>query len=55
VFAGLALVMRREGRTMPWRKVLLIVFCILLAAAAIAFVMIHYHVRLVPRWPYITR
>ncbi len=55
VFAGLALVMRREGRTMPWRKVLLIVFCILFAAAAIAFVMIHYHVRLVPRWPYITR
>jgi sec-independent protein translocase protein TatC len=55
VFAGLALVMRREGRTMPWRKVLLIVFGILLAAAAIAFVMIHYHVRLVPRWPYITR
>jgi sec-independent protein translocase protein TatC len=55
VFAGLALVMRREGRTLPWRKVLLIVFGIALVTAAIVFVMIHYHVRLVPKWPYITR
>ena len=27
VFAGLALVMRREGRTLPWRNMLLIAFC----------------------------
>jgi sec-independent protein translocase protein TatC len=55
VFAGLALVMRREGRTLPWRKALLIVFGFLLAGTAIAFVMIHYHLRLIPKWPYITR
>ena len=55
VFAGLALVMRREGRTLPWRKVLLIAFGILLAAAAVVIVMLHYHVRLVPKWPYFTR
>jgi sec-independent protein translocase protein TatC len=55
VFAGLGLVMRREGRTVPWRKALLIVLGIGLVIAAIVFVMIHYHVRLVPRWPYITR
>src|SRR6202451_3096392 len=55
VFAGLVLVMRREGRTVPWRKALLIVLGIGLVIAAIVFVMIHYHVRLVPRWPYITR
>jgi sec-independent protein translocase protein TatC len=55
VLAGLALVMRREGRTLPWRKALLIAFVILLIGAAIAFVMIHYHVRLVPKWPYVTR
>jgi sec-independent protein translocase protein TatC len=55
VFAGLALVMRREGRTLPWRKVLMFALIFLLVVAAIAFVMIHYHIRLVPRWPYITR
>jgi sec-independent protein translocase protein TatC len=55
VFAGLALVMRREGRSLPWRKVLLIAIPILLVVAAIVFVMLHYHVRLVPKWPYFTR
>jgi sec-independent protein translocase protein TatC len=55
VFAGLALVMRREGRSVPWRKVLLIGIGVLLVVAAIVFVMLHYHVRLVPRWPYFTR
>jgi sec-independent protein translocase protein TatC len=55
VFAGLALVMRREGRTLPWRKILLIGGAILLIGAAIAFVMIHYHLRLIPKWPYLTR
>jgi sec-independent protein translocase protein TatC len=55
VFAGLALVMRREGRTLPWRKMLLIAFVILAVIAAVAFVMIHFHVHLVPKWPYLTR
>src|SRR5580658_1771464 len=55
VFAGLALVMRREGRALPWRKVLLIFLGVALAVGAIVFVMIHYHVRLVPKWPYFTR
>ncbi len=55
VFAGLALVMRREGRKLPWRKVLLVAAVILLTGAAIAFVMIHYHVHLIPKWPYLSR
>src|ERR1700677_79031 len=55
VFAGLALVMRREGRKLPWRKALLIVLVVLLIGGAIAFLMIHYHVRLVPKWPYLTK
>jgi len=55
VFSGLALVMRREGRSVPWRKVLLIGFSVLLIIGAIVFGMLHYHVRLVPKWPYITR
>jgi sec-independent protein translocase protein TatC len=55
VFAGLALVMRREGRTLPWRKILLFGAVILLIGGAIVFAMIHYHLRLIPRWPYLTR
>jgi len=55
VFAGLALVMRREGRNLPWRKMLLIAFVILAVIAAVAFVMIHFHLRLAPKWPYLTR
>jgi sec-independent protein translocase protein TatC len=55
VFAGLALVMKREGRKMPWRTILLIVFAVLLVAAAVAAVMIHYHWHLAPKWPYIRR
>ena len=55
VFAGLALVMRREGRKLPWRKALLIALAVLLAGGAVAFLMIHYHVRIVPKWPYVTR
>ncbi len=55
VFAGLALVMRREGRTLPWRTLLLIALGVLLAGAAVAFVIIHFHLRLIPKWPYFTR
>jgi sec-independent protein translocase protein TatC len=55
VFAGLVLVMRREGRSLPWRKVVLIGSSVILVVAAIVFLMLHYHVRLVPRWPYFTR
>jgi sec-independent protein translocase protein TatC len=55
VFAGLMLVMRREGRTLPWRGVLLIVFVLLLAAAALTFAIIHFHLHLHAKWPYLTR
>jgi len=55
VGAGLVLVMRREGRNLPWRKMLLIALVIVLVIAAITFVMIHFHWRLVPKWPYLTR
>ena len=55
VFAGLGLVMHREGRTLPWRKILTIVLAIVLIVAAIAAIMIHFHLRLSPKYPYILR
>jgi sec-independent protein translocase protein TatC len=55
VFAGLVLVMRREGRTMPWNTMVWIAVIVLLTAAAIAAAMMFYHVHLIPKWPYLTR
>jgi sec-independent protein translocase protein TatC len=55
VFAGLLLVLRREGRSMPWRTILLAVLAVLVAGAAIAFLMIRFHIRFINQWPYFTR
>ncbi len=52
VFAGLLLVMRREGRKVPWRTIVLIGLGVLIAAAAIAFAMVHFHIHFVRKWPY---
>jgi len=55
VFAGLALVMRREGRSLPWRRIVWIVVIVLLIAAAVATAMLHFHVHFRPKWPYFTK
>ena len=55
VFAGLALVMRREGRTLPWRKIILIALSVLLIAAAIAFAIIHFQLHFTKKWPYLSK
>jgi sec-independent protein translocase protein TatC len=55
VFAGLVLVMRREGRQVPWRTIVLIVLSVLIVGAAIAFAMLHFHIHFVKKWPYLTQ
>src|ERR1700733_3072013 len=55
VFAGLLLVMRREGRIIPWRTIVLIGLSVLIIVAAIAFAMIHFHIHFIHKWPYFTR
>ncbi len=55
VFAGLALVMRREGRTLPWRKIILIALITLLIAAGVTFAMIYFHMHFTHKWPYVTK
>src|SRR3984885_9418421 len=55
VFAGLALVMRREGRKVPWRTIILIVLTVLIVGGAIAFAMLHFHVHFISKWPYLTK
>jgi sec-independent protein translocase protein TatC len=55
VFAGLLLVMRREGQTVPWGKILLTLLGVLLIAGAFAFAMIHFHLHFVKTWPYLVK
>jgi sec-independent protein translocase protein TatC len=55
VFAGLALVMRREGRTLPWRTVLLTALIVLLVAGGVTALMLHFHIHLIRKWPYLTK
>src|SRR5271154_5348891 len=55
VFAGLALVMRREGRTLPWRTIIWIVTIVLLIVAAIVALMLYFHIHLMHKWPYLTK
>jgi sec-independent protein translocase protein TatC len=55
VFSGLLLVMRREGRAVPWRKILLIAVAVLLVVAAAAFAIVHFHLHFTKNWPYLIR
>jgi sec-independent protein translocase protein TatC len=55
VFAGLLLVFRREGRAVPWRKILLITLIVLLVVAAAAFAIVHFHLHFTKNWPYLIR
>jgi sec-independent protein translocase protein TatC len=55
VGAGMVLVLRREGRKIPWQTMVLIVLSLLVIGGAIAFVMIHFHIHFMNKWPYVTR
>jgi sec-independent protein translocase protein TatC len=55
VFAGLVLVLRREGRTMPWRTIILIALGVLIVGAALGFAIVHFNIHFVHKWPYLTR
>jgi sec-independent protein translocase protein TatC len=55
VFAGLLLVMKREGRNVPWRSIVLIALGAIALAAAIAFGMVYFHLHFGNKWPYLTK
>ena len=56
VFAGYLLVLKREGRRFPWKKVLMIAGMVLVVFAALAyFAAIHYKLHTVPHWPFLVR
>ena len=55
VFCGYILVLRREGRKLPWKRILRITIITLIVAAAVYFVFAHFHLHLINKWPYVTR
>jgi sec-independent protein translocase protein TatC len=55
IFFSYMLVLRREGKELPWKPVLLIVLIVLAIAAAIYFATVHYHLHMMKSWPYVSR
>jgi len=56
VFASYLLVLHREGRRFPWKKILYVLFVILVAVAGLVWILVtKYDYRLVSHWPYLTR
>jgi sec-independent protein translocase protein TatC len=55
VGAGMVLVLRREGRKIPWQTMILIAISLLVVGGIIAFAMIHFHIHFMSKWPYLTR
>jgi sec-independent protein translocase protein TatC len=56
VFAGYLLVLKREGKKFPWKRVLLIALAVAVVIAAIIYVLtawLHFHA--IPHWPFLTR
>jgi sec-independent protein translocase protein TatC len=56
VGASYLLVMKREGRKLPWSKIILITLgLVLIAAGAIAVLIYRYHYHFLAKWPYVIR
>ena len=56
VFAGYLMVLRREGRTLPWTRILLVILGVLLVAGAIvAAAVLRFGFHLIPHWPFLTK
>ena len=56
VFAGFLIVARREGRTIPWKRILMIAVPLIVVVAAAIFIATHYlHLHVIRHWPYLTR
>ena len=53
LFAAYLLVLKREGKSFPWGKILLGVLALLILLGGLTALLIyHYHFHVVPRWPY---
>ena len=56
VFAGYLLVLKRENRRFPWRKVLTILAIVLVISSGLIYLAaVHYKLHPVPYWPFLRR
>lgn len=56
VFASYLLVLKREGKTFPWNKVIwVIVGLLVLTAGMVALLIARYHFHFIQKWPFLTR
>ncbi|MDQ6675915.1 MAG: twin-arginine translocase subunit TatC [Acidobacteriota bacterium] len=56
IFASYLLVLKREGRRLPWKLVIFIILAVALLLAAVGyFAFVHYHFRTIPHWPFLTQ
>jgi sec-independent protein translocase protein TatC len=56
IFASLAVVLRREGKRIPWKQVILIALAVVAGIAAILFVAVMYfHYHFTWHWPFVVR
>lgn len=56
VFAGYLMVLRREGKSLPWGIILLVLLGVLVVAAAgVAAAVLRFGFHLIPYWPFLTK
>lgn len=56
VFAGYVMILRREGKSLAWGKIVLaLVGAIVLIAGVIAILILHYGFKIITHWPFLTR
>ena len=56
VFAGYLMVLRREGRSLPWGIILLVLLGVsLVAAAIVAAAVLRFGFHVIPHWPFLTK
>jgi sec-independent protein translocase protein TatC len=54
LFASYLLVLKREGRKLAWKKIVISIVAFLLIVAGAVVVLVHYnHFQLVPKWPFL--
>jgi sec-independent protein translocase protein TatC len=56
VFASYLLVLKREGKSFPWRYIVLGFFGVLALLAGMGAIMVyHFHYHVVQHWPYLLK
>ena len=56
LFASYLLVLRREGKSFPWRIILIVVTAAILASSAVGALLVYrYHYHFIQKWPYFVK